>query len=278
MNTRTSVVYDRLNAFIKNVEEMEIEQQANIRTKEKIEERIQEKKRQTDEYIDKLDLVSKAVAILREISDDSVTKSYGFITECINSALERIFDKSTRRIRLNEYTRAGMYPQLELELTVENGITRSLKDDSGHGIMQIISLLCILSLIVITGSRRVLVIDETLSGLSAKSRQIVDEILWSFTTIGFQFIISEHGYIPRDSKVYHLEAKGGVSRVIDEYIQGHGVYLDGKVGAVQTVHKPVGDNSEYVEESEISNSNSGETVANNLTANNEFTGGQVIDI
>ena len=33
MNTRTSVVYDRLNAFIKNVEEMEIEQQANIITK-----------------------------------------------------------------------------------------------------------------------------------------------------------------------------------------------------------------------------------------------------
>jgi hypothetical protein len=141
--------------------------------------------------------------------------------------LERIFSESERRIYLKEYTRGGMYPQLEIELHVENGKIRSLKDDSGHGIMQVISLLCILSLIVITGNRRILVIDETLSGLSAKSRSIIDDILWTFTEIGFQFIISEHGYIPRNAKVYKLKSVGGISSVVDEYIESDGVYLDG---------------------------------------------------
>ena len=121
------------------------------------------------------------------------------------------------KIRLKEYTRAGQYPQLELELIVENGKVRSLKNDSGHGLMQIISLLCVLSVIVLTGSRRVFVIDEVLSGLSENSRKIVAEILWTFTEIGFQFIVSEHGFIPKGSKVYHLKMTG-------EYPSRQGVY------------------------------------------------------
>ena len=225
---------NRINSFINEVEQLEIDQKSNIRTKEKLEAAIQEKKKISELSSEELDIVTNAITILRQVSDEAVQQSYEFITSSINAALERIFDKSTRRIKLKEYTRGGMYPQLEIELYVENGKTRSLKDDSGHGIMQIISLLCILSLIVITGSRKILVIDEILSGLSAKSRSIVDDILWSFTEIGFQFIVSEHGYIPRNSKVYHLESNGGISKVIDEYIQADGVYLDGMLGSSNT--------------------------------------------
>lgn len=228
---------DRAISFIQDIEELEIEQKALIKTKEQLEKSIQEKTAITKQAQDDLEIATNALVILREISDDAVQQSYDFITENINSALERIFDKTQRSIRLREYTRGGIHPQLEIELIVEGGVVRSLKDDSGHGIMQIISLLCILSLIVITRSRRILVLDEILSGLSAKARRIVDDILWAFADIGFQFIVSEHGYVPRGAKVYHLEMVSGVSDIKDEYIQEGGVYLDGKLGREDTNSK-----------------------------------------
>jgi ABC-type uncharacterized transport system ATPase subunit len=100
-----------------------------------------------------------------------------------------------------------------------------LKSDSGHGLAQIVSLLSILSLIVITGSRRILVMDEVISGLSVRNRQIVSDILWTFTEIGFQFIVNDHGFVPANSKVYHLEMVGDVSSVKQSYIAKKGVYL-----------------------------------------------------
>lgn len=224
---------ERVALFINNVEQVELEQMASIKTREKLEKSVKDKSEKSKLDSVDLEIVTNAINILRKVSDEAVQQSYQFITESINAALERIFEKSIRKIRLKEYTRGGMYPQLEVELHVENDVVRSLKDDSGHGIMQIISLLCILSLIVITGSRKILVVDEMLSGLSAKSRSIIDDILWTFTEIGFQFVISEHGYIPRGSKVYHLESSGGISKIVDEYIQGDGIYLDGLLGRLQ---------------------------------------------
>lgn len=217
----------RVNHFIKSVEDLEVQQRADIRTREQLEASVRALVEQNKITSEELDICTNAITILREVSDEAVQKSYEFIMQSINAALERIFEKTTRKIRLKEWTRNGQYPQLEIELIVESGKTRSLKADSGHGLMQIISLLCILSLIVITHSRRTLWIDEIISGLSSKSRRIVAEILWSFTQIGFQFVVSEHGFIPKGSKVYHLQMDGGISHVENEYIETEGVYLNG---------------------------------------------------
>lgn len=216
----------RINNLIDSIDNVELEQKANIINRQKIEDELKLKEDEFNRDKENLELVMKALSLLRQVSDEAVQNSYTFITSNINQALERIFSQSKRKIRLKESTRGGMYPQLEIELIVENGKVRSLKEDSGHGIMQIVSLLCILSLIAITGNRRILVLDETLSGLSSKSRQVLDDVLWAFTDIGFQFIISEHGYIPKGSQVYKLETINGTSRVVKEYIQENGVYLD----------------------------------------------------
>lgn len=218
-------IKDRVAEFINQVDELEVRQLANIKTKEKLEKSVQRLIEESKVTAEELEIVTNAVNILHQISDEAIQKSYEFIAENINAALERIFTNTTRRIRLKEYTR-GQYPQLEVELIVEGGKTRSLRADSGHGIMQIISLLCILCIIVITKSRRTLWIDEILSGLSANSRMIIDEILWSFAEIGFQFVISEHGFVPKGAKVYKLKMENGISRIEDEYIEQDGVYLD----------------------------------------------------
>lgn len=214
------------NTLLNNIEELELQQQANLKARKQLEEGINSLVEKNKNNKEALDIATHAIEILRQVSDEAVTQAYRFLEESLNSALERMFEHTTRKIRLHEYTRNNQYPQLEIELTVANGKKRSLKADSGHGLAQIVSLLSILSLIVLTNSRRILVMDEVISGLSVHNRKIVTDILWQFTQIGFQFIVNEHGYVPKGSKVFHLEMVGDVSGVKQSYIEESGVYLN----------------------------------------------------
>lgn len=228
--TDSSILYRDIDTFVENVKKVEIAQAANIRARERLENDIQRLIEQNKENREALDIATHAIDILRQVSDEAVGKAYRFLEENLNVALARMFTNTTRKITLHEFTRNGQYPQLELVLTVAGGKERSLKADSGHGLAQIVSLLSILCLIVITNSRRILVMDEVISGLSVHNREIITDILWSFTEIGFQFIVNEHGFVPKGSKVYHLEMVGDVSHVKESYIEGNGVYLNGQIG------------------------------------------------
>lgn len=219
-------IRDRASILLSNIEELELEQQANIKARKHLEDGINELVEKNKNNKEALDIATHAIEILRQVSDEAVTQAYKFLEESLNSALKRMFEHTTRKIKLHEYTRNNQYPQLEIELTVANGKKRSLKADSGHGLAQIVSLLSILSLIVLTNSRRILVMDEVISGLSVHNRKIVTDILWQFTQIGFQFIVNEHGYVPKGSKVFHLEMVGDVSGVKQSYIEESGVYLN----------------------------------------------------
>lgn len=213
--------------MINVINQVELENNAAIKSRENLERTINQLMQDNANNKEVLDIATHAIEILRQVSDETVSKAYGFLEQNLNETLARMFENTTRKIEIKESIRANQYPQLELILHVGNGKTRSLKTDSGHGLAQIVSLLSILSLIVITGSRRILVMDEIISGLSVHNRKIVTDILWSFTEIGFQFIINDHGYIPEGSHVYHLEMVGDVSGVKQHYIAKKGVYLQG---------------------------------------------------
>ena len=217
----------RVNNFINVVNNIEIENAAAIRSKQSLERTINQLAEQNKDSKEALDIATNAISILRQVSDEAVSKAYTFLESSLNSALSRMFVNTTRKIKIKEYVRNKQYPQLELVLYVGPNKTRSLKTDSGHGVAQIVSLLSILSLIVITGSRRILVMDEIISGLSVHNRRIVSDILWSFTEIGFQFIVNDHGFIPEGSHVYHLQMDNDVSHVANDYIATTGVYLQG---------------------------------------------------
>ena len=222
-------VSERAKAMINEIQQLEINQASLKQTQERLEKDVERLIKENKLNSEDLDIAVNAITILRDVSDEAVKQSYEFIQDSLNAALAKIFQHSVRKIRLVETTLRGQYPQLDIELTVENGRVRSLKTGSGHGLMQIVSLLCTLCLIVITNSRRLLVIDEVLSGLSAKARKIISDILWTFTTIGFQFVISEHGFVPEGANVYYLEMTDGISGVKANYIEKSGVYLDGSM-------------------------------------------------
>lgn len=244
MESRLLEVLLRANDLISQVDTLEQEQIANQIMKERLERSIVQMEESNKVNREALDIATHALEILNKVSDESVRSAYKFLEQQLNAALAQMFQESTRKIVLRESMLRNQYPQLEIQLIVEGDKTRSLKSDSGHGLAQIVSWLSILSLIVITNSRRLMVMDEILSGLSVHNRKIVTDIMWQFTTIGFQFIVNEHGYIPRNSKVYHLEMVGGVSEQREVYIEESGVYLQGKLGTLE--YSDITDGSEGV--------------------------------
>lgn len=215
----------QVNEFVTVVNQIELENAAAEKSRANLERSINDLMEANKNNKEALDIATHAIEILRQVSDEAVGQAYKFLEQSLNSALAKMFTKTTRRIELKESIRSNQYPQLEIILHVGNGKTRSLKSDSGHGLAQIVSLLSILSLIVITGSRRILVMDEVISGLSVHNRKIVSDILWTFTEIGFQFIVNDHGFVPEGSHVYYLEMNGDVSGVKKDYIATKGVYL-----------------------------------------------------
>lgn len=211
--------------LLASIDELEQKNKSIKLSRDKVEKSIIVRRERLENISEKIDITTKAMEILSKVSDTSVQKSYTFIANTINAYLEELFKDNERKIKIVESKR-GVHPQLEIELYTDGGVKRSLKDDSGHGIAQIISLLSNLCLIVINGSRRFFVIDETLSGLSAESRKIVDSIIWTFTDLGFQFLICEHGYVPENAQVYFMKSSGGTSYVADTYISETGIYLN----------------------------------------------------
>lgn len=255
--------------LIKNIESLELNQQANIVAKAKLEEKIRELQNKRNENREAYEIATHAIEILRSVSDKQVTEAYRFLEDNINATLERMFKETTRKIHLKETSR-GQYPQLEIELTVANGKKRSIKSDSGHGLAQIISLISIICLIHITHSRKILVMDEIISGLSVHNREVVAEILWQFTTVGFQFIVNEHGFVPKGSKVYHLEMVGDVSGIKDSYIEKQGVYLnsDASYSNLTSVRQQAVAKSDVYDDTDemddVSNISMGDSVLNEL--------------
>lgn len=206
----------------------------NIITQQKLLAQTKDKFLQTakehDENILKLSAALKdhkeALGLLNTVKDMNTAQSYAFIEHNLNIALEKVFSGAIRKIKLKEGSYNNKYPELKLELITENGIKRSLKTDSGHGMRQVVSLLCTLCLICVSGARKFLVLDEVLTGLSADSKKAVDDILWAFAGIGFQFVIVEHGFIAHNSQVYELKLENGTSKIADEYVADKGFYSE----------------------------------------------------
>lgn len=220
------MISDKVKSTLAEIDDLVMSQNAKVQTRQILENSISEYQSIISDNNEKLDIVVNALEILRNISDESVINSYRYIEKNINDALSRIFPDKIRQIKLVE-GRRGNYPQLEMQLLVENGITRSLKSCTGHGVTQVISLLSIMCLIVINGGRRFLVLDEVMSGMSGNTLSVIADVLKAFTEIGFQYVIVEHGFIPQGSKVVVLESINEIGKIVDEYTEKTGVYMEG---------------------------------------------------
>lgn len=155
--------------------------------------------------------LTEAQQIISTVSDDNMNVTLDFITGIINKALQEIFPKAVFKVYLEKKLFAGSRPHINLKLEDVNGYSVKMKY-TGTGVSQIVSVLFSISLIEIRKGRRIVILDERLSGLHKEAKRIFTEILKIFTDAGFQFIFVEYG-LNDLGKIYNVENIGEISRV-----------------------------------------------------------------
>ncbi|GHU93245.1 hypothetical protein FACS1894208_02390 [Clostridia bacterium] len=202
---------DRLAASAAELRDTLREQEYRRKQVERLQKAVDEAKKVAGDLEKEQLLVEKALRLIVEAGDVVAEDSYRFVTRSVNSLLEKMFTDCVRIVRLKQHM-VGKNPTLTMEV-VADGVTRDLSESSGHGIAQIVSLVCTICLIVLNGSRRIVVLDEVLSGISEQNKQVLSDALWAFTEIGFQFIVCEHNFVPDGARVYNFINNGGTSSV-----------------------------------------------------------------
>lgn len=210
----------------------EIEQRdSNIQKAEKIQETITDLEKK---YVDMLE----AQQLLSTISEENSNKVLSYITSIINRALSELFPHDTRRVYLEKTLHANQHAHINVVLETSDGRKRDLTIQSGTGLRQVISFLFVLSLIEIRKGRRLLMMDELLSGLHPEAKSVVKRIMTIFAEEGFQFVMVEYG-VNDLGKIYLVEKPDNEAKV---------TALDGEYNnEVFVFNRPLEDMTEEVE-------------------------------
>ena len=154
----------------------------------------------------------EAQQLLTTVSDSNTTAVLDYITGIINKTLGELFPHDSRRIYLEKSMYQGQHAHINIKLTGTNGKTRDLTLQSGTGLRQVISFLFVLSLIEIRKGRRLLIMDELLSGLHPVAKDVITDVIKIFAEEGFQFAMVEYG-VDTLGKVYLVEKPNTVATV-----------------------------------------------------------------
>jgi hypothetical protein len=154
----------------------------------------------------------EAQQLLATVSDSNTTAVLDYITGIINKTLGELFPHDSRRIYLEKKMFNGSHAHINIKLTGTGGKPRDLTLQSGTGLRQVISFLFVLSLIEIRKGRRILLMDELLSGLHPEAKRIVMEIIQIFAEEGFQFVFVEYG-VNDVGRIYLVEKPNEVATV-----------------------------------------------------------------
>ena len=164
-----------------------------------------------------IDILMDVQRVLSTISDDNLSKTLDYVTDIINKALGEIFKGDTRRVSLNKELYAGKHSHINLELVTGDGRKRDISLQAGTGLRQTVSFLYTLAMIEIQGGRKLLMMDELLSGVHPKAKEVLLDLMKIFSDEGFQFIMVEYG-VNDFGKMYLVEHSVGDSivKVLDK--------------------------------------------------------------
>lgn len=181
---------------------------------------LAELKIEYNQLLTETQLYEEAGRVLSAVSDEQLKLLLDELETFINSALAQIFPpEDFKYIKIDKTLYKQATPQLRITLQNASGIERDINEQEGTGVSQIISVLFSLLVVAMRKDRPLILLDECLSGLHNRSKQIMTELLKKFAQQGFQFMIVEYG-IDNTGKIYNIERRNGIT----EAVPVNGVY------------------------------------------------------
>lgn len=184
----------------------------DLKDKERLEKKVSQRRKELAEAQQDYVNLANAQKLLSTVSDDNTEATLLFVSGVINKALSEIFKGDTRRIFLSKKLYGGTKPHIVVELENGKGERLDMSIQSGTGLRQIISVLFVICLIEVRKGRRLLILDERLSGLHSEAKRILSEIINIFAEGGFQFIFVEYS-LNSLGKLYNVEKPSNEAKV-----------------------------------------------------------------
>lgn len=217
-----------MSQFSSQIQELNFAYRQKLEAEKKVAELSEQLQSINNKYV----VMLEAKELLAAVSDSNTTAVLDYIMSIINKALSELFQHDVRRVYLEKTMHASQYAHIKVKVVNADGMERDLTLQSGTGLRQVISFLFIVSLIEIRKGRRILLMDELLSGLHSEAKQVVTDIMRIFAEEGFQFIMVEYG-VDELGRLYLVEKPNNTAYVTP---------LDGKYNnEVFVFHRPVED-------------------------------------
>ena len=187
----------------------------NLKTEQLIQDRIRKAHLENIERLslskkekeDAMEVLAKATKIFQKVSDERNRTAKDALETVINWALSKIFTDPTQsyELKIEEHSDARSGKTMELYLIdLNTGYSRSLKDQQGNAMAQIVSFLMLLTVIKFVDASKVLVLDEMFSGLEDENavRMLSDILVSLAKNDGFQIFLTEQNSLISDNEEF----------------------------------------------------------------------------
>lgn len=149
---------------------------------------------QIRQIMEDIEVLEKTSEFLKGMVDTRTAEAYDRIEETMNWCLSKVPLKQNYEISINEFEdkRYGRGVALDL-IDKDTKKVRTVKNQTGTAISQIVSFLLSVVIIAISDSSRIMVMDELFSGLDDKEsiRNFSDILVALTENEGFQFHVVE---------------------------------------------------------------------------------------
>lgn len=165
------------------------------RQEETLEEIVQEYEEAIEDKLEERMLCEKASALYKQISDDRNKVAKRQIEDVLNYALNKIPLDQKYRAEIEEIAskRSGKEMVITL-IDQETGYRRTLRNQTGTWVAQLVSFILNMIIIKFSGSSRIMVLDEVFSGMEdVEMVKVFGEIITSLAeNEDFQILMVEH--------------------------------------------------------------------------------------
>lgn len=199
------LLLNRSNEVKSKIEELRTEKMIQDRIRDTHLASIEKFNLDKEEKLAAIEVLDKSIKIFQKVSDERNKTAKDALETVVNWALSKIFTDPTQsfELKIEEHNNAQSGKTMELSLMdLNTGYSKSLKDQQGNAMAQIVSFLMLLTVIKFSDTSKVLVLDEMFSGLEDNEavRMLSDVLVSLAKNDGFQIFLTEQNSLISDNE------------------------------------------------------------------------------
>lgn len=207
--SRVAEVKMRYREMKSSLDAVRLEQEVNVRVRKAHLEMVDRLELTKEEKTLAFENMEKALKVFQKVSDERNKTAKDAMETVINWALSKVLNSNVQsyEFKIDERADARSGRVMELYLNdLNTGHSRSLSDQSGTALAQIVSFLMILTVIKFSNSSKILILDEVFSGLEdTEMVMMFSDILTSLArNDGFQIFIVEQNSLISSNEDFHI--------------------------------------------------------------------------